>query len=225
MKWTNEKIEELKRMYSENKTAEEIANKLKITVGSVRNKAWRLGITNNKEYTEEEKEYIINNYKSYNLQEIANKLNRPKANICRFAREHGLERNCKKKKETRVGTRLYSIYHSMKERCKHNKYYENVEICEEWLNDYQAFYNWAMANGYNDNLTIDRIDVNGNYEPNNCRWANTETQSNNKRTTIYITLNGVTKNVSEWAKITGLSKQLIRQRYNAGKTPKEILKV
>ena len=188
MKWTNEKIEELKRMYAENKTAEEIAIQLKITVGSVRNKAWRLGITNNKEYTEEEKEYILNNYKSYNLQEIADKLNRPKTNICRFIREQGLERTGRKKAETYHDKRLYSIFHSMKARWyyKNNtayKYYggRGITICNEWLNDFKCFYNWAMANGYNDNLTIDRIDVNGNYEPNNCRWVTMAEQSRNKR--------------------------------------------
>lgn len=79
-------------------------------------------------------------------------------------------------------TRLYSIYVSMKNRCyyKNNKSYKyyggrGIAVCSEWKYNFQAFYDWAMANGYDDTLTIDRIDVNGNYEPNNCRWSTQKT--------------------------------------------------
>lgn len=114
---------------------------------------------------------------------------------------------------------LYGIYHHMKERClcktnKDYKYYgdRGISICEEWLNSFSTFYEWAIANGYEPGLTIDRINVNGNYEPENCRWQTRKQQANNKRNTLQITYNNETHTISEWSEITGLKGATIKQR-------------
>lgn len=77
--------------------------------------------------------------------------------------------------------RLYGIYVAMKTRCRNNPYYAKVSVCDEWLNDYESFRKWALSNGYSDDLTIDRINNEGNYEPSNCRWVSMKEQRKNQR--------------------------------------------
>lgn len=121
------------------------------------------------------------------------------------------------------GTRLYRIWQAMINRCRNesSKCYRNyggrgIAVCEEWGKSFQSFYDWAMSNGYADNLTIDRIDNNGNYEPNNCRWASYSEQSNNKRTNHLLEYNGEIHSITEWSAIVGISRKILNWRVNHG---------
>ena len=127
-------------------------------------------------------------------------------------------------KHKRCNTRLYHIWTSMKRRCynktaKEYKYYgaRGIAVCSEWKDDFMSFYTWSIANGYNDNLTIDRIDVNGDYEPNNCRWATPKQQARNRRNNRTFTYNGETRCLSEWCEILGLNYHTISVRINLHK--------
>ena len=119
-------------------------------------------------------------------------------------------------------TRLYGIYSHIKDRCyNHNHIHYNnyggrgIVVCDEWLKDYSSFKKWAFDNGYNDKLSIDRIDVNGNYEPSNCKWSTSKEQANNKRDTIKIVYKGKLMTISELMNISGLSRYLIISRLNS----------
>lgn len=117
-------------------------------------------------------------------------------------------------------TRLYKCYNHMINRCHNssNIQYKDyggrgITVCEEWKNDFMSFYNWAMSNGYKDDLTIDRIDVNGNYEPNNCRWVNMRKQNNNRRNNHIIIYNGERKTLEEWSRILPINISSTELRY------------
>ena len=130
-------------------------------------------------------------------------------------------------------TRIYNIWTQMKKRCynKNFTYYKDyggrgIEVCEEWKNNFQAFDKWAMQNGYRDDLMIDRIDNDGNYEPSNCRWVDTYEQSNNKRSNVNITYMGKTQTLAQWCRELGLDYKVINERncVNRNRTPEELFK-
>ena len=127
-------------------------------------------------------------------------------------------------------TRIYKTWASMKDRCEREKsnHYANyggrgITVCDEWRNDFKAFCDWALSNGYADNLTIDRIDVNKNYCPDNCRWVLANEQAKNKRKTIYLTKDGETRLVKEWAQILGIPAYTIYSRKELGFSDEECL--
>jgi hypothetical protein len=120
-------------------------------------------------------------------------------------------RYCNRKKEDAYArTPLYQVWQSMKQRCfnENDHSYKNyggrgIAICDEWL-DFLAFREWSYANGYQKGLSIDRINNDEGYNPGNCRWTTQKVQCNNKRTVHWITYNGETKTLSEWAASLGL---------------------
>lgn len=122
----------------------------------------------------------------------------------------------------------------MKRRCYNpeEKIYKDyggrgIKVCDEWMDKKEGhsnFQKWAVENGWEEGRSIDRIDVNGNYEPNNCRWATPEEQANNRRNNNYVTINGVTKTTSEWARQIGISQNAFTGRINSGWTGEELLK-
>lgn len=120
-------------------------------------------------------------------------------------------------------TRLYHTWQNLKNRCENKnlpdyKFYgaRGISVCNEWRNDFQAFYDWAMGNGYAENLTIDRIDTNGNYEPSNCRWITIQAQQRNKRTTVYLTYNGETLPLIDMAEKYNIPYRILYQRIYHG---------
>lgn len=117
----------------------------------------------------------------------------------------------------------YPSWHSMMDRCE-NPNVQNyglyggrgIRVCDEW-HDIQEFEKWAEQTGYEPGLTLDRIDVNGDYCPNNCRWATRKEQANNRRNTLYITFLGETHTLSEWAEMLGVNRSTLSSRYYRGK--------
>lgn len=119
-------------------------------------------------------------------------------------------------------TRLYRIWQKVRNRCDNPRcdkyeYYggRGITYCSEW-NNYEVFRKWALENGYKDNLTIERIDVNRNYEPSNCTWIPQTEQLKNTRRTIRLTWNGETHTIREWSQILGKSYKSCLYQYHKG---------
>lgn len=120
-------------------------------------------------------------------------------------------------------TRLFRIWSGMKSRCfdKNDPAYpryggRGVKVCDEWKENFPAFQQWALSSGYSEVLSIDRINVNGGYCPENCRWATREEQANNKRTNRFITYGGKTMTISQWERSLGYRRGLILVRLKNG---------
>jgi len=136
----------------------------------------------------------------------------------------------KMRKHGEYNTRLYHIWENMKRRClsKTSTGYANyggrrIGLCKEWM-DFETFSEWANSSGYSDGLSIDRVNVNGNYEPGNCKWIEKKAQSLNKRNNRRILYNGKNLTIREWSDLTGIPYTTIRARLNYGwKDPEKIL--
>ena len=126
-------------------------------------------------------------------------------------------------------TKLYRVWCGMKERCSnpHNKSYKNyggknITVCEEWEKSYEAFREWAYANGYKQGLTIDRINTEKGYCPDNCRWVDTATQNRNYSRNHNITYNGKTQCLADWADELGINRGTVLFRLKQGLSLDEV---
>lgn len=131
----------------------------------------------------------------------------------------------------KTNKRLYGIWRDMKGRCQnpHRPKYSiygarGISVCDEWQS-FKGFYEWAMANGYRDDLSIDRINNDGNYCPDNCRWATALEQNHNRSNTLKISYAGENRTVAEWAQITGIDYYTLRLRLKAGWSAEKALTV
>lgn len=123
---------------------------------------------------------------------------------------------------------LYAVWANMRRRCNddHNKWYQRyggrgIKVCKEWADDFDVFHSWAMDNGYKTGLTIDRIDNDGDYSPQNCRWASAKEQARNRSTNHKITAFGKTMLLSDWSIETGIKITTILERIRRGWSPEQ----
>lgn len=130
-----------------------------------------------------------------------------------------------------TGSRIHNIWLNMRYRCRNKKdtTYKNygargIDICDEWYDNFQNFYEWSIDNGYTDDLTIDRIDNNGNYEPSNCRWVSFVDQQYNKRGTVHVYDKNMEYTIKDLSDITGICCNTIRTRIRRGWSVDDILK-
>lgn len=125
-------------------------------------------------------------------------------------------------------TRLYGIWCNMKSRCTNPKtdHYalyggKGIKVCDEWMNSFVSFMEWSMSNGYDNKLTIDRIDPDGDYTPSNCRWTTQKVQCNHFSRNRMISYKGKTQSLSMWCDELKLSYSMIKQRLNKGMSVKD----
>lgn len=145
-----------------------------------------------------------------------------------FLETHGLSK-----------TKLYKVWDTFNQRCynPNDRNYKNygargINVCDEWRNNFKAFYDWSYTNGYKEEKlesgrnkwTIDRIDVNGDYSPENCRWVTMKEQCNNRRSNNFITIDGQTKTLANWGDKYNLKIGTIWSRIKRGKSGNDLIK-
>ncbi len=142
----------------------------------------------------------------------------------------GCHKNDYNRKHGGKGTRLYDCWCQMRYRCENpnNQAYSDygkrgISVCDEW-HDFSIFRDWAYQNGYDHSKSIDRIDVNGNYEPSNCRWTDSKVQMNNRRNTPHYECDGKSMTMSEWSQETGIPRSTIYNRMKKGMTFEQAIK-
>jgi len=203
--------------------------------------------TQPKKWTEHEKRFVQENWATMCDKDIAHKLNRTPGAVQGIRKRLGLK-NTKaqeikktklknkthglKKTEGKINP-IYMSWTKMKSRCYNKNSHAYIQyggrgifVCDEWKNSFQKFYNWSINNGWQNGLSIDRIDNSLGYCPSNCRWATKTEQANNRRNTTYITAFGKTLTITEWSKRPECAVSISALRYRlATKTlsPEEII--
>lgn len=126
---------------------------------------------------------------------------------------------CLTEKHGLYKSRLYNIWRGILKRCylissKDYKRYgaRNIKVYEQWKTNFSSFYEWSINNGYKNYLTIDRININGDYEPSNCRWISSKEQANNRSNNRLITHNGETLNITQWAEKLNINRHILYQK-------------
>lgn len=165
------------------------------------------------ELTEEEKRKRREYHRGYREN------NKEKAN----ARQRAYRLENKKEGDDRYTHRLYKhplykYWNNMTQRVRGNKYYKDINVCVDWL-QFLPFYNWAVDNGYNKGLTLDRINNKGDYEPTNCRWITQKEQMSNTRNNRVIFYRGEYKNIAQWCEELELNRNTVVKRLNSGIPP------
>lgn len=164
------------------------------------------------------------------IQVTADNLQRGKTKSCGCLKKEVEKSGDNSRKHGMRESRMYTIWCGMKQRCfnptqKGYKDYggRGITVCDEWKNSFEKFRDWALSNGYSDDLSIDRIDNGGNYEPSNCRWENSLIQANNKRNNRILVAFGESHTLTEWSRITGISLNIIRRRLKKGLKLEDII--
>ena len=128
---------------------------------------------------------------------------------------------CLQTKHGKYKSSLYNIWRGMKKRCDltQSKDYKNyggrgISVCQDWENDFKSFYDWSIKNGYQEGLTIDRKNNDGNYCQENCRWVSMKEQARNKRSNVIIEIDGEKKNITDWAEHIGVKRHILYWRFH-----------
>lgn len=155
--------------------------------------------------------------------QVAKILSSSNSVVCRELNKYELITLKRENKRIIKNKRMYRIWQAAKSRCLNvndisykNYGLRGITICDEWKNSFAEFYKWSMGHGYDDKLTIDRIDCSGNYTPSNCRWVCYKTQNNNKRDNLNLVWRGEKVTVNDIHLMTGLNKSTIRSRLSNG---------
>lgn len=163
-------------------------------------------------------EGLIEYAKEHSIRECSEKYGCAYGTMVSYLRRHNIQhsngrirgKNNPLYKHGKSNTRLHRIWQNMKNRCRNPrnpdyKYYggRGITVCEEW-NDFICFEKWATKNGYSKDLTLDRVDVNSGYCPNNCRWVTRKVQSNNKRNLHLIEYKGEVRTLTQWSELLSI---------------------